>query len=332
MANHRGIVSGWDTSTNRPKGVTTPAMLRTSLASIARAEGIMLEHNAASVRRENAKMALTLNAFTAVIQSPLGGWLCPRINKTTFTLQPGHSTYPRTDIIWVKQWDYQGAADHPDSEVEVGVTTGTPSASPQAPATPSGALTVVTVTVPKGAVVGTDIPEASIGRCRWTAPVDGTPVGVVSAFAGTTAPLGYLLCQGQTLRRNEYPELYSLIGTTYGRATSTTFKVPDLRTRIPVGRANTGTLTTLGSTGGEQTHTLTVDELPAHTHEIRELRTNRAWAQFKTNLNTGAAWDGLSWTGDQASLDRIQAIATGGGKEHNNMPPYMVMNYIIRAV
>lgn len=183
MANNRGIVSGWDTDNARPKGVTSPAMMRTSLASIARTEGLMLEVGAAKVTREATRMALTWTAFTAVISSPLGGWLCPRIDAQTFDLAVGDATYPRVDVIYVRQWDYQVAGDHPDSEVEVGVVNGTPSATPTTPATPAGALAVFTVTVPKGAVLASDIPAASIKRCRWTTPMGG----VLSAATLTEA-------------------------------------------------------------------------------------------------------------------------------------------------
>lgn len=173
MANNRGIVSAWDTKNNRPKGVTTPADMRTSLASIARADGIMLEAGAATITRPSTSMSIRWTAFTAVIASPLGGWLCPRIGAGQITLQAGHATYDRIDVIWVRQWDYQVSGDHPDSEVEVGVTTGKPAATPAAPKAPSGALAVFTVRVPKGAVVGSDIPEANVTRCRWTTPVGG---------------------------------------------------------------------------------------------------------------------------------------------------------------
>ena len=173
ISTHRGIVSGWDARNARPKGVTTPADMRLSLASLARAEGIMLETGAAEVTRPSTRMAIAWSAFTAVISSPLGGWLCPRIEAGEVALAPGHTSYSRIDVVWVRHWDYELAGDHPDSEVEVGVSRGTPSSSPRVPSVPSGALAVLTVTVPRNAVTGADIPEDGIERCRWTTPVGG---------------------------------------------------------------------------------------------------------------------------------------------------------------
>lgn len=183
MANNRGIISGWDVENNRAKGVTSPAAMRTSLASIARAEGIMAEPGAATLTRSATRMGISWTAFTAVIASPLGGWLCPRIGHGGIDLTVGDATYPRIDVVYVRQWDYETAGDHPDSEVEVGVVSGTPSASPSAPATPTGALAVWTITVPKGSVLGTDIAASGIVTCRRTTPVGGVLAAASQAEA-----------------------------------------------------------------------------------------------------------------------------------------------------
>ena len=198
MANNRGIVSGWDVENNRAKGVTSPAAMRTSLASLARAEGIMAEPGAATLTRSATRMGISWTAFTAVIASPLGGWLCPRIGDGGIDLTVGDATYPRIDVVYVRQWDYETAGDHPDSEVEVGVVKGTPSATPSTPATPTGALVVWTITVPKGAVLGTDIPAGGITACRRTTPLGGTLTAasqseanalVNGVYADASAPL-----------------------------------------------------------------------------------------------------------------------------------------------
>ena len=173
MANQRGIVSGWDMDAKRPKGVTTPGDMRASLGALSRSEGIVLEAGAADITRSTVAMSISWTAFTAVISSPLGGWLSPRIGAATQTLQPGDTTYPRKDIIWVRHHDYERDASHPDSEVEVGYTTGTPSAMPLDPSIPVGALAVFTIQVPRGAMRGSDISAALIRRARWTTPVGG---------------------------------------------------------------------------------------------------------------------------------------------------------------
>lgn len=95
------------------------------------------------------------------------------------------------------------------------------------------------------------------------------PAGVISQFAGASAPTGYLLCQGQTVSRTTYAGLFTAIGTTYGAGDgSTTFALPDLRTRVPVGQNGSGTFATLGSTGGAETHTLTTAQMPTHNHTV----------------------------------------------------------------
>jgi microcystin-dependent protein len=95
------------------------------------------------------------------------------------------------------------------------------------------------------------------------------PSGVISQFAGSSAPTGYLLCEGQTISRTTYSDLFAVVGTTYGAGDgSTTFALPDLRTRVPVGKNASGTFANLGATGGAESITLTAAQsgLPAHSH------------------------------------------------------------------
>ena len=92
------------------------------------------------------------------------------------------------------------------------------------------------------------------------------PAGIVMPFAGSTAPQGYLLCDGSAVSRTDYADLFTAIGTTYGAGDgSTTFNVPDLSGRVVIGVSSNHAL---GSTGGEASHTLTESELPAHTHSV----------------------------------------------------------------
>jgi microcystin-dependent protein len=96
-----------------------------------------------------------------------------------------------------------------------------------------------------------------------------TPAGVISQFAGSSAPTGYLLCQGQAISRTTYSALFAVVGTTYGSGNgSTTFNLPDLRTRVPVGQNGSGTFATLGAIGGNETRALDVANLPSHTHSF----------------------------------------------------------------
>lgn len=95
-----------------------------------------------------------------------------------------------------------------------------------------------------------------------------TPIGVIHEYAGESAPAGYLLCDGQAVSRDEYANLYAVIGERYGAGDgANTFHLPDLRGRVAVGcRMDDTDFDTLGKQGGSKTHTLTSDEMPSHTH------------------------------------------------------------------
>ena len=157
---------------------------------------------------------------------------------------------------------------------------------------------------------------------------DTVPAGVVDMFAGSTAPSGYLLCDGSAVSRSTYSKLFTAIGTTYGSGDgSTTFNLPNLKGKVAVGLNSADTsFDTLGETGGEKTHTLTVAEMPSHTHNIRY-----AGGAKGISLNGGGNWYGLSWNSTGASTDELQPLNTGGGGSHNNLQPYIVLNYIIKT-
>jgi microcystin-dependent protein len=145
------------------------------------------------------------------------------------------------------------------------------------------------------------------------------PVATITPYAGSSAPTNWLLCNGAAVSRSTYADLFSAIGTTYGVGDgSTTFNLPDLRGRTPVGvDSSAGRVTannTLGATAGAEKHTLTVDEMPAHTHE-----TDRHFS-----FGTGIGPNGVN-----AQTSGVTG-STGGGNPHNNMQPYLVVNYIIK--
>lgn len=167
----RAIVAGWDTAQRRPKGVTSASDMRASLAMIADRPGIIYGERDAQITLSDTNMNLSFTGFNAAIPSRGGGWYTPRIADGSVTLQPGDSSFARVDVVWVRQHDYETDASHPDSEVEIGVTRGTPAASPAAPMIPSGALAVFTVTVPKGASRSGEIGLNGVVRAPWAYPV-----------------------------------------------------------------------------------------------------------------------------------------------------------------
>lgn len=145
--------------------------------------------------------------------------------------------------------------------------------------------------------------------------------GVIVPYAGNTAPVGWLLCDGSAVSRTTYSVLFDVIGTTYGSGDgSTTFNVPDLRGRLALG-AGTGTASdatahSLGQKAGEETHTLSIDEMPSHTHDIAG------------STSMGAS-DLAAYGSSRVGTGFNVALARGGGQAHNNMPPYTAVNYII---
>ena len=147
------------------------------------------------------------------------------------------------------------------------------------------------------------------------------PAGVTSMFAGSAAPAGYLLAQGQVVSRTTYAALYAVISTTYGAGDgSTTFNIPDLRGRVPVGLDSTQTeFNVLGEAGGTKTHTLTTDEMPSHKHTTNQ-----------TNGYGGGSSRFAVGPGPTSSTNNIDVGASGGGSAHNNLQPYRVFSFIIK--
>ncbi len=155
------------------------------------------------------------------------------------------------------------------------------------------------------------------------------PAGVMNAYGGTAAPSGWVLCDGTAISRTTYATLFGVLGTAYGVGDgSTTFNVPDIRGRYPLGKDDMGGASAdrvtateadnLGQSEGAEDHTLVISEMPAHTHIERG---NTAGAVGKVG-------------GDYSNTpvdDDITTASTGGGGAHNNMPPYQTVNYIIKT-
>lgn len=148
---------------------------------------------------------------------------------------------------------------------------------------------------------------------------DTLPIGTIVGYAGATAPDGWLICDGSTISRSLYSALFSAIGTSYGAGNgSTTFNIPDLRGRVGVGKSTDTEFNTLGKTGGEKTHTLTIEEIPSHTHML-------------DNTTTTGFAGGQSGAARDVGTPIKETSSTGGGQPHNILQPYIVENYIIKA-
>ena len=138
--------------------------------------------------------------------------------------------------------------------------------------------------------------------------------GEIKIWSTAAAPTGWLLCNGSSLlRAGTYAALFAVIGTTYGSIDGSHFTLPDLRNNFVVG---SGSTYALAATGGAATVTLDTTMIPSHTHTIAE--GNGATAGFAQQ--SGGATGGS-----------ITSSATGGGLAHNNLPPYLALNYIIKT-
>lgn len=151
----------------------------------------------------------------------------------------------------------------------------------------------------------------------------GVPTGAVMPFAGSSAPTGWLLCDSSAVSRTTYAALFAVIGTTFGAGDgSTTFNLPGCRGRAVIGAGQGAGLTNraLAATGGGETHQLSVDEMPSHNH------IGVGGAGYN-----GSAFDGLpSSRGSGPSASSMNVTAQGGGQTHNNMQPFIALNYIIK--
>ncbi len=139
------------------------------------------------------------------------------------------------------------------------------------------------------------------------------------------APKGWAFCNGQLLPINQNTALFSLLGTTYGGDGITNFALPNLQGRVPFHMGNS---LTLGETGGETAHTISVQELPAHSHELTGSSNNANAASPAGNLWASSSSGGYAQTPDTA-MNPASITSIGGGQPHDNMSPYLVLTFCI---
>lgn len=171
---------------------------------------------------------------------------------------------------------------------------------------------------------GSDLVRYSYLQSYVTANSNSFPPGALVPWAGNAAPTGWLLCYGQAVSRTTYAAMFANIGTNFGSGDgSTTVNVPDLRGRSPFGRDDMGGSaanrivtngTTFAASGGEEKHTLVQSEVPAVTFSY-----------------SGGTSGHTAQNGSGTGATTITGTTDGGGLSHNNMPPYMILNYIIKT-
>lgn len=170
--------------------------------------------------------------------------------------------------------------------------------------------------------LNSELPTAKAVRDAISAiPTGGgstAPTGSILLYAGSSAPVGWLILSGDcTLSRTTYSALFAIIGTIYGYNSEDTFCLPDLRGRFPVGvgQQSGGSSYTLASTGGEEKHVLTIPEIPAHDHSY-------VGPTLLPNYYYGGA--------TYSNIINSRTGMTGGGLSHENRPPFLALNFIIK--
>jgi microcystin-dependent protein len=256
--------------------------------------------------------------------------------------------------------------------------------------------TLTNKTITGGTVNATTLQKGGVDAALTT-DARFNPVGVTLPYAGSSAPTGYLLCDGASVSRSTYSALFGVVGTTYGSVDGSTFNVPNLKDKVPVGKNATGTFSTLGATGGAETVALSIAELAAHTHSTPALSNSFtsgngsadhvhgtggqsvghshantvAGSAYERSAGTPAGSGILYYTRNSNANNGIQSLlpgvsitnaandvdhnhgntyssgsvhthtttvsfaastsgSAGSGTAHNNLQPYIVLNYIIK--
>ncbi len=173
-------------------------------------------------------------------------------------------------------------------------------------------------------------------------------IGQIMLFGGNFAPRGWAFCHGQLLPISEYTALFSILGTMYGGDGRTTFGLPDLRGRTPVGAGHDSSLSNyaIGAKGGVEQVALSIQNLPAHSHNaVLSVTTDNATSATATAASVIAKpgkVDGREFTPSEGFKETtpntalqdnsVKVASTGEGQPFNNRPPYLGLNYCIALV
>jgi microcystin-dependent protein len=180
------------------------------------------------------------------------------------------------------------------------------------------------------------------------ATVAQIPVGIIMLRGNDTPTTGFLLCDGTAISRNTYSNLFDVIGTLHGVGDgSTTFNLPDLRGRAPIGSGTGSGLTarTTGTLLGEETHLLTTAEIAAHTHTVTDAGHAHTYPRAHNNTGVGSGVLPIFWNSayvgnfnsdsngspTASATTGISINSAGGDGAHNNMQPSLVCNFMIKT-
>lgn len=250
-------------------------------------------------------------------QTRQGNYLCrcTATENLALTAAPGSNSRYDVIILQIKDPNAGGAAG--DIAV-IDKVTGTTAATPAVPAIPNSALALAVIgpiTSGTASITNSLIHDAYSGTgptaaltTRMIAGRKCKPGTLELHAAFSDAINGWLACTGQAVSRSIYARLFAEIGTRYGAGDgTTTFNVPDLRNRVPLPVGTS--YATIGNTGGEIEHTLTVAEMPSHTHTVPALVAGGGGGGVNAATISGTT----------------PTTATGGDAPHNNMPPFQVV-------
>jgi microcystin-dependent protein len=157
-------------------------------------------------------------------------------------------------------------------------------------------------------------------------------VGEIRMFAGNFAPAGWMLCDGAPLPISENDVLFTLIGTTYGGDGEQTFNLPNLQSRVPIhmGTGPDGTTYQIGEMAGTEQETLTVQQIPSHTHPmLASDSTATTRDPIPGNVHARSAGDAYVANLDPVQLSPQTVTPAGGSQPHENTQPFLCVNFII---
>jgi len=160
-------------------------------------------------------------------------------------------------------------------------------------------------------------------------------IGEIKLFAGNFAPRSFALCDGQLLAINQNGALFSLLGITYGGDGRTTFGLPDMRGRVPIHQGSGPGLTTrqIGQNAGSETAAVSVSALPSHDHAMQgstDVAADTSPAGNVPGTGAGSNLYDIPAAADVVAMDVDAAGPSGGaGQNHNNIMPYLCVNFII---